>query len=60
MLLDYIETVLEEQGFDRLQLSVMAENDVGVSFYESSRFRRTATTHNDQLDFRECEYLKHL
>lgn len=59
-LLDHIETVLEEQGFDRLQLSVMAENDVGVSFYESKGFHRTATTHNDQLDIQQYEYRKSL
>lgn len=59
-LLDHIETILEDQGFDRLQLSVMAENSVGVSFYESNGFHRTAITHNDHLDFREYEYRKQL
>lgn len=59
-LLDHIETVLEEQGFDRLQLSVMAENNAGVSFYESNGFQRTSTTQNEQLDFQQYEYLKHL
>lgn len=59
-LLDHIETVLKEQGFERLQLSVMAENNVGVGFYESNGFHRIATSHNDQLDFQEYEYLKQL
>ncbi|MHB9287537.1 GNAT family N-acetyltransferase [Halobacteriales archaeon Cl-PHB] len=59
-LLDHIETVLKEQGFDRLQLSVMAENEGGVSFYEFNSFHRTATTHNDQLDIQQYEYRKSL
>lgn len=59
-LLDHIETVLKEQGFERLQLSVMAENNVGVGFYESNGFHRIATSHNDQLDFQQHEYLKKL
>ncbi|MFC7046015.1 GNAT family N-acetyltransferase [Halobacteriaceae archaeon GCM10025711] len=34
-LLARAETALRDRGFDPLQLSVMAANDVGVSFYES-------------------------
>lgn len=59
-LLDHVETVLEEQGFGRVQVSVLAENDVGVKFYEATEFHRTATTYNDRYDIREYEYLKRL
>lgn len=59
-LLNHVESVLKEQGFDRVQLSVIAENDVGVTFYESTGFHRTATTYNDEFETREFEYLKHL
>lgn len=57
-LLDHIETVLEERGFDRLRLTVIAENDIGVSFYEANGFHRTATTYNDQLDVQQYQYQK--
>ena len=43
MLLARIEFLLGERGFDRLRLVVFAENDVGVSFYESSGFDRVET-----------------
>ena len=59
-LLDHIETLLEIRGFDRLHLSVMAENDVGVNFYESNGFHRVGTTANDQLDIQQYEYRKQL
>lgn len=39
-LLDRTESVLRERGFDRLRLSVFAENEVGVGFYESRGFER--------------------
>jgi ribosomal protein S18 acetylase RimI-like enzyme len=59
-LLDHIETRLDDRGFDRLHLSVMAENDVGVNFYESSGFHRVGTTDNDELDIQQYEYRKQL
>ena len=37
------EWLLAERGYDRLRLVVFAENDVGVSFYESSGFERVET-----------------
>lgn len=57
-LLDRIETSLRERGFDRLELSVMAENDVGVAFYESMGFERVGSAHNEQLDIVEYTYRK--
>lgn len=59
-LLARIETELDDRGFDRLELSVLAENDIGVSFYEEKGFRRTATSYNDQLEVEEYEYRKPL
>lgn len=59
-LLAHIETLLDDRGFDRLELSVMAENDVGVSFYEDRGFQCTETTYNDQLGIEEYEYRKEL
>lgn len=38
MLLERVTDVLVTEGFDRLSLSVLAENDVGCSFYERHGF----------------------
>lgn len=46
-LLARVERLLDERGFKRLRLEVFAENDVGVSFYESTGF--------DRIDERELE-----
>lgn len=59
-LLDRVEAVLDERGFSRLRLSVLARNDVGVNFYESSGFRRTATTHDEHFGVQQYEYEKRL
>ena len=59
-LLARTERVLREQGFDRLQLSVLAANEVGVGFYESHGFTRTAETRNDHFGVEEYEYRKRL
>lgn len=59
-LLDHIETILDDQRFARLHLSVLAENDVGVNFYESNGFRRIKTTDNDQFGIQQYEYQKQL
>ncbi len=59
-LLSRVESALRERGFDRLTLEVLAENSVGVEFYESRGFRRTATTHDQRFDVDEYEYRKRL
>jgi len=59
-LLERVETELESRGFERLRLSVMAANDVGVQFYESRGFQRVSTTHDDQFDVQRYEYRKAL
>ena len=51
---------VRERGFGRLQLSVMAANDLAVDFYESHGFERASTTRNEQLDIEEYEYRKAL
>ena len=46
MLLDRVEGRLEE-AYDRLYLAVLADNEVGVSFYESAGFERVGTQESD-------------
>lgn len=45
-LLERLEADLEP-SFDRMRLSVLAANDVGISFYESAGFDRVATRETD-------------
>jgi ribosomal protein S18 acetylase RimI-like enzyme len=59
-LLDRIEEILRERGFGRLQLSVLAENDVGISFHESCGFHRNGERENHQLGVHQYQYLKQL
>jgi ribosomal protein S18 acetylase RimI-like enzyme len=42
-LLDAVEAELEDADTERLRLSVLAENTVGVGFYESRGFERVAS-----------------
>ncbi|WP_049988908.1 GNAT family N-acetyltransferase [Natrinema salifodinae] len=37
-------------SFDRLRLAVLADNEIGISFYESTGFERVATRKNDLGD----------
>lgn len=59
-LLDRAETVLRKRGFDRLVLSVFADNAVGVQFYESAGFERIETTYVERFDTQQHEYAKDL
>lgn len=45
-LLEELEAILEAE-FDRLWLAVFADNEVGVSFYESRGFDRVGTQESD-------------
>ena len=45
-LLERLETDLEDR-YDRLWLAVLADNEVGVSFYESTGFERVGTQESD-------------
>lgn len=49
-LLDRLEAVFRDRGFDRLRVSVFAENDVGVRFYESVGFGDRRTVTDGQFD----------
>lgn len=59
-LLERTVDVLRERDFDRLVLSVFADNDVGVAFYESMGFERIATTYSERFGARQYQYEKHL
>jgi len=59
-LLDRLEATLADRGVDRLRLTVLAGNDVGVSFYESRGFDRIAEGYDEQFDARRFEYRKRL
>ncbi|MFC7044516.1 GNAT family N-acetyltransferase [Halobacteriaceae archaeon GCM10025711] len=47
-LLDAAGARLRERGYDRLRLVVFADNDVGVTFYETRGFERVAE-HRDRV-----------
>ncbi|WP_435346217.1 GNAT family N-acetyltransferase [Haloarchaeobius sp. HRN-SO-5] len=59
-LLDRLETAFSGRGFERLRLSVFAENDVGVQFYESVGFDRVDATRDEQFGVDRYEYAKRL
>lgn len=59
-LLERIEAVLAERGYERLRLSVVAANDIGIGFYESNGFRRISVTHDHQFDVEQYAYQKPL
>ena len=48
-LLDHLEARLED-SFDRVRLAVLADNDVGISFADSTGFERVATRETDLGD----------
>ena len=52
-LLGQLESALEP-SYDRLRLSVLADNDVGVSFYESTGFERVDSRESDLGDSLEA------
>ncbi|WP_049927986.1 GNAT family N-acetyltransferase [Halopiger goleimassiliensis] len=59
-LLERLESDLPER-FDRLRLDVLADNEIGVSFYESSGFDRVTTRETDLADgLEEFVYEKRL
>lgn len=59
-LLDRVEAVAAERGFERLELSVLAANDRAVQFYEASGFERVGTTHDERFESDRHEYAKPL
>ncbi|RKD98362.1 GNAT family N-acetyltransferase [Halopiger aswanensis] len=59
-LLERIEAAFEPTC-DRLRLTVLADNEIGVSFYESAGFERVQTRRSDLADgVDECIYEKRL
>ncbi|MFH5797685.1 GNAT family N-acetyltransferase [Haladaptatus sp. CMAA 1911] len=59
-LLTRVERRLEERNADRLRLVVLADNDVGVGFYESRGFERVEEREDPTLGVREYAYEKEL
>ncbi|RZH69490.1 GNAT family N-acetyltransferase [Natrinema altunense] len=61
-LLETVTTAIINEGGNRLRLFVLADNEVGVAFYESHGFERLgeAETALDGDSYREYEYGKRL
>lgn len=59
-LLAEIEAAVRERGAEALRVSVHAENDVGVSFYEARGFDRVRTEPDEAFGGRRHEYAKAL
>ncbi|WP_440988919.1 N-acetyltransferase family protein [Haloarchaeobius baliensis] len=59
-LLDRLETAFRDRGFDHLCVSVFAENETGVGFYESVGFGERRTTTDEQFETERFEYEKPL
>jgi len=49
-LLDRIESFLAERGYERLRFRVLAENDVGTSFYRSRGYEAVEETETELAD----------
>jgi len=59
-LLEAIEGSFRERGVETLRVSVLAGNDVGVSFYESRGFELVETVPDEAFDVLRSEYVKSL
>ncbi|WP_439027336.1 GNAT family N-acetyltransferase [Haloarchaeobius sp. DT45] len=59
-LLDRLEARFQNEGFERLFVSVLADNEVGVAFYESVGFEHVETTQDEQFEVPRAEYVKDL
>ena len=59
-LLERIETALRERGVETLRVSILADNDVGVSFYESRGFEFVEAVPDEAFDVPRSEYVKYL
>jgi ribosomal protein S18 acetylase RimI-like enzyme len=55
-LLDRIESRLDEHGVTRYEVTVLADNEVGVEFYESRGFERFDVHTVDLAGFETTEY----
>lgn len=59
-LLDRLERTLRDRGAERLRLQVLADNDVGVEFYETTGFQRVEETTDEAFDVLRYAYEKSL
>lgn len=55
-LLKRIETELKDRGVSTYELVVLAENDIGVAFYESHGFDRVETVENELTGVETTEH----
>lgn len=59
-LLAHAERTVTERDGERLALSVMADNDRAVGFYEAAGYRRVEAFHDERLDAAAYTYAKAL
>lgn len=59
-LVERVEGALDERGVEALRLVVMADNDVGVNFYESADYEHVDDHWNDDLEVLGYVYEKAL
>ncbi len=59
-LLERVEAAARERGARRLRLSVLAENDDAVAFYEARGFERVGESYDEQFDARRFAYAKNI
>lgn len=57
-LLERIENSVREREVDELRVSVLADNEVGVAFYEARGFEQLATTEDERFDVPRVEYTR--
>lgn len=59
-LLDRLVSDLDERGVDQLRLSVLADNERAVDFYEERGFDRVATSRDEEFDAERYTYVRTL
>ena len=59
-LLERILAAVRERDVDELRVSVLADNEVGVGFYEARGFEQLATTEDERFDVPRFEYTRAL
>lgn len=57
-LLSHAEEKIEERGGERVRLSVMAENDRAVGFYESAGYERVGEFYDERIATQGYTYVK--
>lgn len=55
-LLEHVETELKDCGVSIYELAVLAENDIGISFYESRGFERSEVNETELAGMEMSEY----